>query len=314
MIAPLARVLAVLLATCGSTAAQTEITIQSFNIYNGGESLEKTAEAIRATGADVVGLQEVRAESDPCTADACPAAPGPGVTAALAELLGFHFHEQRAENEALWANGILSRWPITSATKNDLGVRIEVPGRNVWVFNVHLDDSPYQPYQALKIEYGAFPFTDDPNELADWAAKTRGAALKLLSEDLQAAAGADAMLLFGDFNEPSHLDWTAEAVAAGLQPLVVPYPTSKSIAELGFVDTFRAAHPDVVAKPGFTWTPTTDPTDPEDHHDRIDFVYARAAGLAVLAAGVVGEKAPEADVVVTPWQSDHRSVFARIAF
>ena len=76
----------------------------------------------------------------------------------------------------------------------------------------------------------------------------------------------------------------------------------------GFVDAFRVVFPDEVAKPGFTWTPSTEPTDPEDHHDRIDFVFARAPKLEVLSAGIVGEKAPEADIVVTPWPSDHRAV------
>lgn len=309
-----AAVLVAATLAAGPVAAETQITIQSFNIYNGGDDLEATAAAIRATGADIIGLQEVRAEGDPCTADTCPPADGPSVIEPLAKMLGFHFYEQRTENEALWANGVLSRWPISAPTANDLGVRIAVPDRTVYVFNVHLDDSPYQPYQALKIEYGDFPFTDKPDELVAFAQKTRGGALALLKEDLKAADGADAVFLFGDFNEPSHLDWTAEAVKAGLQPLVVAYPTSLAIAELGFVDTFRAAFPDVVAKPGFTWTPTSEPTDPEDHHDRIDFAYARASGLKVLKAGVVGEKAPEADVVVTPFVSDHRSVFATVAF
>lgn len=142
LVAQLAAPLAAFLVVAGPAAAETQLTIQSFNIYNGGPSLEKTAEAIRAAGADIVGVQEVRAEGDPCTADVCPPAPGPGVTEALAKLLGFHFHEQRAENEALWANGVISRWPISAPTKNDLGVKVDVPGRTVWVFNVHLDDSP----------------------------------------------------------------------------------------------------------------------------------------------------------------------------
>ncbi len=60
-------------------------------------------------------------------------------------------------NEALWANAILSRYPIGPATPNDLGVTITVEGRQLAVFNIHLDDAPYQPYQLLNIEYGRFP-------------------------------------------------------------------------------------------------------------------------------------------------------------
>lgn len=64
----------------------------------------------------------------------------------------------------------------------------------------------------------------------------------------------------------------------------------------------------------FTWTPTTEPDDPEDHDDRIDFVFARAPRLEVVAAGIVGEKPPEADIVVTPWPADHRAVVATVRF
>ena len=87
-----------------------------------------------------------------------------------------------------------------------------------------------------------------------------------------------------------------------------------AIEARGFVDTLRAVYPDPVAKPGLTWTPTTSPTDKDDHHDRIDFALAKANGLEVLSAGILGEKTPEADIVVTPWPSDHRATFAKIRF
>lgn len=298
-------------------AAETRLKVMTFNVYgaglNGTGSIAETVAAIKAAGADVVGVQEVRAEADPCTAEVCPAA-GPGVASDLAKALGWNVHEQTAANEALWANAILSRFPLGAPTANDLGVSVDVDGRRVWIFNVHLDDAPYQPYQAMGIAYGAAPFTKDPTELARYAAETRGGAMALLAADLKAAEGADAVFLTGDFNEPSHLDWTAAAVAAGLQPVAVEYPTSKAVAAMGFTDALRAAHPDVAAKPAFTWTPSTEPTDPEDHHDRIDFVYAKGPALKVLSAAIVGEKAPAADIVVAPWFSDHRAVVADVAF
>ena len=88
----------------------------------------------------------------------------------------------------------------------------------------------------------------------------------------------------------------------------------KAIEDKGFVDTFRAIYPDAGVKPGMTWTPTTEPTAKDDHHDRIDFALARAKDLQVIAAGIVGEKAPEADIVVTPWPSDHRATMAKVKF
>ena len=55
-------------------------------------------------------------------------------------------------------------------------------------------------------------------------------------------------------------------------------------------------------------------TAKDDHHDRIDFILARAKNLTVISAGIVGEKAPEADLVVTPWPSDHRASMAVVSF
>jgi endonuclease/exonuclease/phosphatase family metal-dependent hydrolase len=310
-------ILAALSLTPRPAFAETTLTVMSFNVWGGGANEEKpvdeTVAAIRAAGADIVGIQETRLEGDPCTADVCPPR-GESVAKAIAAALGFHYYDQAKTNDALWANAILSRYPIGAATPNDLGVAIDVDGHTVYAFNIHLDDSPYQPYQLLSIEYGEWPFITTEAEAVRFAQETRGPALQLLMADLKQAEGAAAAFVFGDFNEPSHRDWTERAVAAGRHPTVVRYPTTLAIEGQGFVDAFRAAFPDEVAKPGFTWTPTGDPADPEDHHDRIDFVFARAQDLVVEKAGIVGEKAPEADIVSTPWPSDHRAVAATVRF
>ena len=129
----------------------------SFNIYGGGANdkkpVDETAAVIKAVDPDIIGVQETRLESDPCTADVCPAV-GDSVAAKLAAALGYYYYDQTKENDALWANAILSRYPIGKATPNDTGVEIDVNGRKVHAYNIHLDDSPYQPYQLLGIEYG----------------------------------------------------------------------------------------------------------------------------------------------------------------
>lgn len=311
--------LALALALMGArlAMAETVLTVMSFNIWGGGanegKSVAETVAVIRAAGADIIGMQETRLESDPCTADVCPPT-GESAAKKIAEALGYYYYDQTQENAALWANAILSRYPIGAATANDLGVAIDVGGRKVYAFNIHLDDSPYQPYQLLNIEYGDAPFIKTEAEAIKFARETRGPALDLLFADLKAAEGADAVFIFGDFNEPSFRDWTAETVAAGHNPIPVRYPVTSDIEAAGFVDAYRAIFPDPVAKPAYTWTPTSDPSDPEDHHDRIDFVFARGDKVAVKSSAIVGEKSPEADLVVTPWPSDHRSVMAVISF
>ena len=299
-----------------TTAAEAEtLRVMSFNIYGGGANdglpVDDTVAAIRAAGADIVGIQETRLEGEVCEADNCPAA-GPSVAAEIAAALGYFHYDQTRENAALWANAVISRYPIGDATANDLGVPVDVNGTIIWVFNIHLDDEPYQPYQAVGIEYGPAPFTRVPEELVGWAEATRGPAMDLLFADLAAAGDAVALVL-GDFNEPSGRDWTEAAVAAGQQPVAVDWPTTRRLEAAGFVDAYRAVHPDPVAKPAYTWTPLwSTEDDPEDKHDRIDFVFVR--GAAVTGAAIVGEDGPRSDIAVTPWPSDHRAVVATIEY
>src|SRR5262249_57000987 len=120
--------------------------------------VDEPVAAIGAAKADIIGFQEPRLEPDPCPADSCPPR-GESVAKAIAAALGFHYYDQIKTNDALWANAIISRYPIGAATSNDLGVAIDVGGRTVYAFNIHLNDSPYQPYQLLDIEYGKWPFT-----------------------------------------------------------------------------------------------------------------------------------------------------------
>jgi endonuclease/exonuclease/phosphatase family metal-dependent hydrolase len=297
--------------TAGPLAAAAQLTLLSFNTWgaglNDGKPIDETVAVLRAADADVAGLQEMRAESSGCTAADCP--PGDrSVAGSLAAAMGLQLHEQRGPEDVVWACAILSRYPIVAASPNGLGVIVDVDGRRLGVFNIHPTDYPYQPYQLLDIPYGEAPFLDTAAEAVAAAAAARGAALRLLREDLAWAADTEAQVVFGDFNEPSHRDWSARAAAVGRHPLAVEWPLVRALEGDGFVDALRLAHPDEIAKPAYTWTPVTRPDDPADHHDRIDFVLVRGDALTVEAAGIVGEKAPEADLVVTPWPSDHRAV------
>lgn len=306
-----------ILALCAAPAGAESLRVMSFNVWGGGgnegKGIEETLAAIRAAGADVVGLQDTRLEPDPCTATDC-AATGDSVAPAIAAALGWYVYDQTAENPALWANAVISRYPLGAPSPNDLGVPVDVNGRTVWIFNIHLDDEPYQPYQLLGIEYGPAPFITTEAEAVRFATETRGPAMDLLMADMASAEAAAAVFVTGDFNEPSLNDWTAEAVAAGQHPVAVRWPTTARLEEAGFVDAYRAVHLDPVAKPAYTWTPTYDEAATDDHPDRIDFVFARGAGLTVTDAAILGEDGPRSDIVVTPWPSDHRAVVAEVNF
>ncbi|MDZ4094270.1 MAG: endonuclease/exonuclease/phosphatase family protein [Paracoccaceae bacterium] len=314
------RVTASVLATmvlASSATAETTLRVMSFNAWGGGgneaKGIEETLAVIKAAGADIVGLQETRLEPEACLPEDC-AAVGTSVAAVLAQALGWYVYDQKQENVALWANAVISRYPIGVASAHDLGVPITVDGRTVWLFNIHHDDEPYQPYQLLGIEYGPAPYIKTEAEAVEYANATRGVAMDLLAGDMAEAEGADAIFVTGDFNEPGYLDWTEAAVAAGLHPVKVEWPTTKRLADAGFADAYRIVHPDPVAKPAFTWTARGDESDPEDHHDRIDFIFAKGPGLTVVDAAILGEDGPRSDIVVMPWPSDHRAVMAQVRF
>ena len=303
----------------------TRLTLLQFNILNAGGNdagFKQTIKIMKDTKADIIAVSEVRADS---TDEKTPGPTGPSLAPKLAKAMGYYYYDQSsfydadkkrtADHPAIWANAILSKYPIGAGTPGGLGAEINVGGRKVHVFSLNLDYKPYPPYQINNIEYEGYPFIKTEKEAIHYAGIAHGAAMKELTAEIKnETKKSEAVFVLGDFNEPSHRDWTKKAVAAKLQPVKVAWPTTSALEKMGFVDTYRAVNQDEVAKPGLTWTPTTAENDPEDHHDRIDFVFAKAKKLKVISSVVVGEKKERADMVFTPWPSDHRAVLSVIEF
>lgn len=282
--------------------AQTEessVKVMSYNIFRGGtmrgQSLSQTVKVIQEAKADVVGVQETRSPS--------------GVNAEkLAQLLGWNYYEDH------WSC-ILTRFEIVD--RLDGGIKIKLAsGQEAYVFNLHLPSNPYQPYQLLNIrpkwhKHWNTPFIKTEEEAIVGARAARGGEISSLLGQIRSLPDKEApVFVVGDFNEPSHLDWTEKAAKSGRHPLKVAYPTSQEMAKAGFDDAWRTIYPDEIKKPGFTWSPLTKADDPKDHHDRIDFVYFRGKDIEVTDVKIVGENKENADIVVTPYPSDHRAVVA----
>lgn len=296
-----ATLLAAILCCSASLAVAEPVRVMSFNIWVGGESgkqpIEQTVEVIKAAKADVVGLQESHGhERDGVRPDSA---------AVIAEQLGWHYFDQGDDD-----TGIVSRYKIVDATPKKWGAKLELPsGQQFWLFNAHFAHAPYQPYQLLKIPYADAPFVDTAEEAVKAARDARESQVKSMLAEIEAVRKDGApIFITGDFNEPPALDWTDAAHAAGLHPAVVCWPATEMLQEAGFVDAFRKVHPDPVKQPGFTWTVLTKEDDPTDHHDRIDFVFASRKNVDVKSAEVVGERPERADILVTPYPSDHRAV------
>jgi endonuclease/exonuclease/phosphatase family metal-dependent hydrolase len=269
-----------------NSSATADVRVMTFNIWLGGELVDfgRVVEVIRISNADIAGLQEPT-----------------GNTQRIADALGWHANPQ---------THIISRFPlIAPPDANGQYVYAQLaPGRVVAVANVHLTSNPYGPYE---VRDGAS--SDDVLALEEGLRlveiqTTLDAVAPLLADDVP-------VFLTGDFNAPSHRDWTPAAQEIRTDvAFPLEWPVSLAVEAVGFVDTFRAVHPDPVENPGITWTygypfPRL---NADEVIDRIDFVYAANAD-AVILSEIVGDPAmPNTDIAVSPYPSDHRAVVSAI--
>ncbi|SEG88356.1 Metal-dependent hydrolase, endonuclease/exonuclease/phosphatase family [Nonomuraea solani] len=281
-----------------------DLRTMSFNLWHSGSQVtggrEKELRFLLQSDVDVVGLQETSAAS----------------TRELAESLGWDYHQSGTDL------GVISRYPITErkapvadgplsvATR----VRVKIGERQVVVWNVHLGYNPYGPYDAC---FGKL--TQDrlmANEERSGRTPQIKAILREMHPDL-AKASRTPVLLTGDFNAPSHLDWTKATHRCGYT--AVPWPTSVLPAQAGLLDSYRVANPNPVTEPGITWSPIypvftggyghdSHKGEPEPQ-DRIDFVYY-AGPLRVTESKTLVEGTPTAvpNHRDNLWTSDHAAV------
>lgn len=275
-----------------------------------GQRYDELAAVIRLSQADVVGVQE---------------------DDRAGRLLGELGGEWRR------AGSIYSKLPIklTSETQWLTTATVTVNGQRVVVVNCHWSAADYGPYlvqRRLRMQ-GAPSFVEKfEQEILESTAKNSGERGYQTTLDAikQSVEVSDHVILTGDFNEPSHLDWTVRAAAEGRDrwvrntsgiPLRFPiaWIGSSQLAELGLRDAYRTAYPDEVKHPGNTWTPPYPAETPgrrdfgEQVLDRIDRIYFRGPRFRLKGSGVIGESERTSEIVYPGrWPSDHRAVVAEL--
>ncbi len=279
----------------------------SWNLWFGGchsnDGLIKQADYLTAAPHHVVALQE------------CFDVHG----RRLAERLGWNIAQQGPDT------AVISRYPLTlhntSTSPFATCATVVLPQGPVTVWSVHLWHSDYGPYT------GDDPLIPAAFTLATPGERQRTAQLaEVLVEQrrLESAglvAGTSPVLIIGDFNVPSHLDWRK-----GMRGNTIEWPCSRMLQIAGFDDAFRTIHPDPGAVPGHTWSPILPGT--EEPRDRIDFVYFR--GMEALESFVVADD-PDSSLgpaahwvgrrpgfmgrhLNNQWPTDHAAVVARLRF
>jgi endonuclease/exonuclease/phosphatase family metal-dependent hydrolase len=266
-------------------ADRITLRVMSFNIEWGGAHVRfaSVADAIRASGADIVGVQEAE-----------------GNLERLATDLGWHYNLR---------NYVVSSYHIIDPPEADgKYVYVEIrPGRVVALANVHLPSDPYGPDWIRNHRA--------PEEVLDLERRVRLPKIEPYLGVLRALHESGVpVFLTGDFNAPSHTDWTQAVV--GTRPFVAyafDWPVSRAVVGAGFRDSFRDVHPDPLTHPGLTWWAKRqrirdyNPGD-ADPQDRIDFLWY-AGPARVTGSQIVGEAgAAGVSIAVMPWPSDHRGV------
>ncbi|PKY05947.1 hypothetical protein P168DRAFT_289353 [Aspergillus campestris IBT 28561] len=286
----------------GAKRLLDSVRTMSLNIWHGGaelnDALTKQLWVILKSNVDVVALQE--SEN--------------GAATRIATALGWDYWESS------FSVSILSRYPIVQkygAVSRSGAARVNLNGEkaekihlNVW--NAHLGYTPYGPYDACRGE-------------KDWAGVLEGekksgrvdqineimAGMKLHLDD----ADNVPVLLMGDFNAPSQLDYVESLKEQHCGLVGVEWPTSKAPLDNGLMDSFRETH-QIPAANEVTWSPLYPRQDGVsgdfEPQDRIDFIYYKGKKLKVKKTQVFDQWSPSPYPTHKDngWPSDHKAAFA----
>lgn len=244
-----------------------ELKVLSWNVWHGGhseaypgKSCEGTMGILKKSNADVILMIETYGCSDH-----------------VADHLGY-YHRLLSSNLSVYSRYPILKtftFPDSIATFNFGGVELDVNGKRVRVFDTWLN---YLPDTRL------VPTDKSEAEILAWDDEgTRDDEIKRILSVLQpmlAEVDSIPIIMGGDFNSHSHLDWTeATKDLYNHGGAVVNWTVSKVMYEAGFTDSFREIHPDPVKELGPTWYWTG---DNKDRLDRIDFIYYKGNNLKAV--------------------------------
>ncbi|MEU9700555.1 endonuclease/exonuclease/phosphatase family protein [Streptomyces sp. NPDC047981] len=315
------------------------LKVLQFNIWLGGSQVAGgragIADTIAAVEPDVVMLSE----SNPVR-----------VANTLADLAarGLTYYDNRNPTDP----AVISRYPIIEHQSFPSWSKavIDVDGTEVAAYSGHLEYRYYANYLPRGYgggtpapletsEYGwdeipTGPITDVDlihriNEASGRTEVTR----TVLADAAKERRRGRLTMLAGDFNEPSHRDWTRRTRNLfDHNGTVVEWTTTKAIEDAGFRDSYREINPDPVRTPGFTWPSDNAGAEPgqltwapkADERDRIDFVfYHPDRRIRLLDSVIVGPSTsivrnerveePGRESFREPswtWPSDHKAVLS----
>jgi len=309
---------------------EDKIRLLNMNTWYGGNMVaggtQMIADTIDYTNPHIVVLQEVPFAKH--------------LQVALAAKGKMYHVREGAEDVA-----VLSKWPISAVEavpgtdQSIVAYHMAFPWGKLVVGAMHLDYEHYggalargyDPNQMLITRYNRMEQkeTNVASILAEDDRSKRGPQIQAWINYVSALPKETAVILAGDANEPSHLDWTSGAKDSyDHNGLAIPWRRSQMLAAAGFHDSYREKHPNPISHPGHTWPAhawgerNTAWSPSADERERIDFVYHNRR-LQATSAGIMGgryywkkgvlekhgeEAQDEYPMDLLPWMSDHKGL------
>ena len=288
------------------------LRVLAWNVLHGandvGQGPEKALAVIRESGADVVLMQE----SYDIDGDR------PKLGAWLAEQLGWN--QWQGDSPHLC---ILTRYDIAETFAHEpwhgVGARlVDDAGRSFIAWSIWLDYRAYITY-ALREN----PDLSDADLIAlESVGSSRLPEATRIVARLKALGQLESpipVLVGGDWNTPSHLDWTLDTSRVYKRRRDLSLPVSVLMKDSGFVDTYRVVESNPVQSPGITWSPMFRMSGGKDQgFERIDRIYLKDP--VVDGSGGVDRTEPRTAATLQPlagtvyplvWERDEIPVLER---
>lgn len=264
-----------------TTQRLSQLKVMAFNIFHGGHELgqevgvNRVVEVIKAENPDVIGMVETY-----------------GSGAIIADALGYYFY-LRSSNLS-----IMSRYPITDTydlydSFNCSAATLQIsPSQQINYINLWLDYRPITNDQINACE-------SIENIIAgEWSRRAAQLQSILKAFPSQWNTMETPLIVSGDFNSDSHLDWKDDTKNMnGHNGYVIEWPTSKLMEKAHFIDSYREIHPDVKKYPCLTWSTMAK----NELQYRIDFIYYKGKDIKAIQSEMI-DKHP------VRYPSDHAAV------
>lgn len=319
-----------------------QLTVFQINIWQEGTMIEKGYEAILTEiidkDADIVMLSEVRNYHNQDFIKK--------IISSLKARGVIYYGQSSPPNLDV---AVLSKYPIREQKPlyepdQQIGAvlksKVTIYGKNFLFYAVHLDYTNYacylpRGYDGVTWKKLEHRITDVDQILLANRKSKRDDAIRDIIKDIESEAADQTIIIAGDFNEPSHLDWTeATKDLFDHYGAIVPWDCSVLLEKAQFIDAYRTFYPNPVSHPGFTfaafnkdakladltWAPAA------DDRDRIDYIYFRkeknlnlnltsikiVGPVETICYGIKQEKDSQ-DQFILPknkWPSDHKGLLA----